>query len=309
MDYSGYTFVCRFEDTARLPRFKGSLLRGMLGMSLRKAACALTRGECSGCLLASRCVYSLAFEATRPQGKGPTPPHPYLLDPPLDDRTDYAPGEEFSLGLTLFGGMVANLPYFIYAFECMGHEGLGGDKERGRARFTVRSVSNGAGPIYDSEHKVLERQAPARRLDVGHGSPGSAPSRLTLRLLTPLRIKNRNSFAAELPFHLLVRGMLRRIATMFTHFGGGEPALDYPGLVRRAYDVAVVEDATRWKDWTRYSSRQKQAMQFGGLVGSVTYAGDLGEYLPLLEACKVLHVGKQSVFGLGRIDYAPQGAA
>jgi CRISPR/Cas system endoribonuclease Cas6 (RAMP superfamily) len=44
-------------------------------------------------------------------------------------------------------------------------------------------------------------------------------------------------------------------------------------------------------------------MLLGGLVGSATYAGVSGEYLPLLDLAKVLHIGKQTTFGLGLIDF------
>lgn len=302
MYFSNCMFVCRFLEPARLPEFKGSLLRGMLGSSLRKASCALSRGDCPTCLLASRCVYSLAFEVPRGHGGGPTPPHPYLLEPPPAAQTDYVVGEELAAGLTLFGEMTRNLPYFIYAFERMGEDGIGASRERGLARFSLERVTCDGANVYDAGSKIMSALPEPHRLEVPLAAPQGQVSRLTLQLRTPLRIKHRNSFARELPFHLLVRAMLRRISSMTSHFGDGEPRLDYSGLVRRAKDVAVIEDATSWKDWTRFSSRQKQSMQFGGLVGTVVYEGDFGEYLPLLEACTVLHVGKQSVFGLGRIE-------
>jgi len=38
----------------------------------------------------------------------------------------------------------------------------------------------------------------------------------------------------------------------------------------------------------------------GGLTGSITYEGDLEEYLPLIEFCAKVHLGKQTTFGMGR---------
>ena len=43
----------------------------------------------------------------------------------------------------------------------------------------------------------------------------------------------------------------------------------------------------------------------GGLVGSVTYEGDLGEYLPLIEFSEKAHLGKNTSFGLGKIKIQP----
>ncbi len=39
----------------------------------------------------------------------------------------------------------------------------------------------------------------------------------------------------------------------------------------------------------------------GGMVGTVTFEGEIGEYLPLIEFCSKVHLGKQTVFGLGKI--------
>ncbi len=309
MFVSSHIFHCRFNENANLPVFKGSLLRGMLGRSLRKASCALTRNECATCLLASRCVYSLAFEV--PHGRtanrpGPTPPHPYVLEPPLDGKTIYDAEEPFDVGLTLLGDMTQSLPYFIYAFEMMGAEGIGRNRDE-LAPFTLERVTTEGQTVYDGATKRLQTDVAPRTLTLEQPPSGSVPQ-ITAQLLTPLRLKHKNSLARELPFHLFVRAMLRRISTLFSEFGQGEPELDYPGLVHRAQAVRTVQDATYWKDWTRYSSRQKQAMQFGGLIGNIGFEGDVGEFLPLFSACRILHVGKQSVFGLGKFTYQAEEA-
>ena len=46
-------------------------------------------------------------------------------------------------------------------------------------------------------------------------------------------------------------------------------------------------------------------MTFGGLVGSVTYKGELAEFMPLLDFCSHVHIGKQTAFGLGKFKVEP----
>jgi len=96
--------------------------------------------------------------------------------------------------------------------------------------------------------------------------------------------------------------MLRRIASLFAAYGEGEPPLDYRGLVAKAMQVTVSGADLKWFDWRRYSSRQDQAMLMGGLTGSVTYRGDMAAFLPLLHFCEKTHLGKQTAFGLGKIE-------
>ena len=125
--------------------------------------------------------------------------------------------------------------------------------------------------------------------------------RLKLSMTTPLRLKFENRLKADLPFHVLVRAMLRRVSSLFNYFGDGEPPLDYKGLVDRAKEVRIADSDLKWFDWRRYSFRQDRSMLMGGMTGSVTYEGNIGEYMQLIDFCSKVHLGKQTSFGLGKI--------
>ncbi|MCI0418045.1 MAG: CRISPR system precrRNA processing endoribonuclease RAMP protein Cas6, partial [Acidobacteria bacterium] len=71
-------------------------------------------------------------------------------------------------------------------------------------------------------------------------------------------------------------------------------------LLEEAKQITVRSHDLVWDDWARYSGRQKEWMQFGGLMGSVTYEGVLGAFMPLLALGEWLHVGGKTSFGLGR---------
>ena len=76
-------------------------------------------------------------------------------------------------------------------------------------------------------------------------------------------------------------------------------------------DLAIRSDALgsdknlHWRDWSRYSSRQQQKMDLGGVLGSWRLSGDLSPFLPFLHIGQWLHVGKEAAFGLGlyRLDF------
>lgn len=308
MQIGRYDFRCTLLDDAQLPPYKGSTFRGAFGGALKRAVCVARRQECQTCLLATRCVYAQTFESGSRSSESSnvkaSPPVPYVIEPPLDTHTRFSAGSPFDFSLLLFGAANEALPYFVYAFEIMGESGIGKKLQGQRGRFTLNQVKSAGSVVYDSISKKLKAPLP---LNVTVDSVPQSPDCSTVRinLLTPLRLKHHNSLSSELPFHMLVRAMLRRISTLFEHFGDGEPLLDYRGLISRAQDVTIESSSLRWHDWERYSNRQEQAMMMGGLIGSVTYRGSLSQYLPLFELSKKLHIGKQSSFGLGLFDYEP----
>ena len=68
--------------------------------------------------------------------------------------------------------------------------------------------------------------------------------------------------------------------------------------------IEVHDDATFWVDPYRYSNPQETWMNTGGLVGGVTYRGDLTPFIPLLKMGERINVGKMTTMGLGKIDIA-----
>ena len=141
-------------------------------------------------------------------------------------------------------------------------------------------------------------------LTVSKATPHSnSTKKIRITIETPLRLKFKNHLKADLPFHVLARAMLRRISSLLHYYGDGEPELDYRGLVAQAREVKIIDNNLKWFDWRRYSLRQDRSMFMGGLVGSVTYEGKIAEYLPFIEFCTRVHVGKQTSFGLGKIAW------
>lgn len=307
MLYGKYQFLCRLSDEAVLPHYKGSTFRGVFGRALKRVVCALKREECENCLLKQRCVYALVFEtglsSEASQGSRiASPPHPFVIEPPLTSETHFRKGESFDFNALLFGDANKNLPYFVYAFEQMGKIGIGKRINGKRGHFELEEVTCGGRTIYTGTEQKLNTDGAFGVLSLPDAEKyPKGDFQLRLSMLTPLRLKFENRLKADLPFHVLVRAMLRRISSLFNAYGSGEPDLDYRGMVRRAEDVKILDHDLGWFDWRRFSFRQDKPMLMGGMTGSVTYEGKLGEYLPLIELCSEVHLGKQTSFGLGMI--------
>ena len=52
----------------------------------------------------------------------------------------------------------------------------------------------------------------------------------------------------------------------------------------------------------RYSNRINGKMDFSGLTGEVEYEGDLSPFVPWLYAAQKLHVGRNTTFGMGKLE-------
>lgn len=273
-----YRFICSFVEDADLPPFKGSTFRGAFGWSLKRVVCALKTQECPTCILRETCVYCRIFESL-PSGDASnrmSPPHPFVLEPPATQETSFRARAEFSLDLLLFGFANEYLPYFVYAFEEMGKRGIGRMVRGSRGQFSLTQVCSGTDVVYEPNDGLFRApQIPELELKNAPATEGNDESSIRVRLETPLRLKFGNQFTAALPFHVLVRAMLRRISVLNNHFGSGEPALDYRGLVARAKNIRTESSDLSWFDWRRYSNRQEQGMLMGGIIGDVTYQGCL----------------------------------
>ncbi len=297
-----YRFSCQLLDTARLPTYKGSTFRGAFGAALKRVVCTVRERECDGCLLRSRCIYALTFEYFA-AGKGAriaARPHPYVIEPPLQALHNYQPGEAFDFTLLLFGEFNNYLPYYIYAFEQMGKSGIGAKVDGRRARFTLRCVTVDDHCVYSGEQRQLQEGDFSRPV-VLPPVPAQPVTKLKLECVTPLRLKTANRFKVDIDFTTLIKASMRRVSSLFAAYAGGEPPLDYRGLAAASAAVECVENNLRWHDWKRYSNRHQQQMLMGGVVGDITFCGEITPFIPLLQLAAQLHLGKQTAFGLGQV--------
>ncbi|MEJ5359437.1 MAG: CRISPR system precrRNA processing endoribonuclease RAMP protein Cas6 [Desulfobacterales bacterium] len=309
MLYGNYRFQIRFETEAELPPYKGSTIRGVFGHALKRTVCVLRHQECPACILRENCLYAQVFEtplslpkrAVAPNG---AIPHPFVIEPPLETKTSYQPGDTLECGLILFGEVNRMLPYFIHAFEEMGRIGIGRRGAGGKVgNYRLLGVTSGGRQLYETSNGRLQAEEATEDITLAPVHHGNAANSVRLNLETPLRFKREGRLSDGLTFDILVRLMLRRASSLLEAFDRHEPELDYRGLIARASTVSLGPCNVRWTDWERYSNRQRQRMQLGGLTGAISYHGHLDEFRPLLEFAKKTHIGKQTSFGLGKIGF------
>lgn len=302
------------EEGLSLPPYKGSTLRGGFGAVFKRIACSLRHTGCQACLLQSSCPYAYIFETAPPPGAEAlrnysSIPRPFILEPPLETKTEYAPGEKLHFSLILIGKAISYLPYFIVAFRELGEVGIGRQRKKFRLDQirAIHPVSGANEIIYQAQEQLVRNVDLTWQCDIGKTLVDSkdvpefqAVRKIYLDFQTMTRLKFEEKFVRRVEFHMLIRSLLRRFSSLAYFHHGWEPELDFAGLIERAAAVRLVQDQTRWVDWERYSSRQGSKMNMGGVAGRVEYEGDLDEFMPLLRLGELIHVGKGAVFGMGK---------
>jgi len=325
-------FVLRLEAQEKifLPEYKGSSFRGVLGWQLKKVICVRhDTNDCSKCLLVSKCLYSYLFSPSLPQEtqflkNTSRIPSPIIIEPPLTSQRHFEQREKLEVSLVLVGKGLEYLPYLIYVFTEMGKAGIGApihsaSKRKRGGRFTVIEVLDdiGRNTIYCGEDSILQNNYQVLRLDdaVEHSS-GMDMQKLNVTFQTPVRFKemngNNTSLSKLRSFSQIMANLYWRLL-MLSYFHCNPWSLDdkrFEGLSKEAAkqrktlsnteDVALENNCTYWQEYERWSNRQNTKMFMGGFMGSATFSGNLTPYLPLLYLGQYTHIGKQTMFGLGK---------
>lgn len=268
--------------------------------NFRRVVCNQNRRECARCTVFSECPYYRVFLGPHAGVHHGGKAEPFVLELPFGNKTSYQPGETLAVGLVLIGDTLKYLPHFISSLQ-----ELGGTMEKTIGAFRLVGVV-GVNPLSNSCRLAAlpERGLPYSEELSLSGSEIERAARyldtdvIAIDYVTVTRLRHGNQVAERAEFSVLIRNLLRRIRGLGLH--KGEASLEnFLGLVRKAQQVYAVSDYTRWVDLRRPNRRAGRQLS-GGLMGQVTYRGDLAPFLTLLKLGELLHVGWFSGFGLGK---------
>jgi hypothetical protein len=102
-------------------------------------------------------------------------------------------------------------------------------------------------------------------------------------------------------FDVLFARARDRVSTLRALYGAGPLEIDFRAMGQRAAAVRITRCQLRHVKAERRSSRTGQVHSIGGFVGVVEYEGELGEFIPYLEAACWTGVGRQCVWGKGQL--------
>ncbi|MFP4165307.1 MAG: CRISPR system precrRNA processing endoribonuclease RAMP protein Cas6 [Chitinispirillaceae bacterium] len=278
------------ESDKPVSRFLEATLRGGFGYTLRALVCMTRAQSCGNCLFGRSCAYRFLFE-TPPPGDAPRMRSYRAIPRPFTFRASQS-GSSLAVQLTLFGGALGFLPYFVYTFDKLGRKGLGGNG----VRFRVREVLHKERVVYPLNGTVACDVLPDN-LVLRPGKPGQGS--VSLLFETPLLMRKGGQFLHRFDSRVFFSTLLRRITNLNAFFGKDKSALTDPDVYLAPARDLEVRSLMEIRERSRFSTRQKKRLDYSGLVGEVVLTGETGTLFPLLRAGELTGVGKNTAFGGG----------
>lgn len=269
MNYTKITVV--FKSQTKSPYFIGSQLRGAFGYALKKVTCINPSYDCNGCFGVSNCLYYEFYEEKNSF-------HKYRFD--FELGRDY-----YDFNLYLFDSASPKLPYVVSALHMMLTQiGLGKEKQIYKD-FSI--FINDIECFMDGKLSLPKDYI--KKLQIDNFRPD-----ITLLFATPLRIKKENRFVRgdELELEGIINSIYQRQMKLL---GREHKRFPYP------IEGKIVEKELKFVELTRQSNRQKTIMNMGGLMGEIKIKNLNKECYEVLKVGELIGVGKQTVFGLGKI--------
>lgn len=322
--FGKYRFTLELLEPARLPEYKGTVLRSGFGNLFKNICCDVNNQDsvvrCAVCNYREKCAYSYILNTQRPDGSiylrsiQDIPRH-YIIEPPLDYRRELQDGEVFEFDLTLIGQGMEFFPYFFVLFKTMGESrdrnvGLGSFRSKYRI-IRVTTVD-----IHDEDWNIIYTPRKDLRAELLESDRISFADilkniqylqetpELHLELLTPMDIrveqmvdgKKQSRLIESLDFYHLIRSLLYYTSTL-SYFHCQSKVLDTQyvnELLSKARQVRIASDNTKVHAfyWTKRT--------LVGYMGDIVYSGEIDSFLPFLYLGEWIHTGKSRVVGLGK---------
>lgn len=281
LEYLPLLIRLRAKETARLPAFLGSTLHGVTGW-------ALTQHSSES--------YRYLFENRRWGGAGQDIVNPYIIEPPRP-RMVYAAGNLLCFKLILLGDAIRYAQPIVSSLAQAQHFGIGAE----RKPFELTDILQGEqyGGIWRKGELDMNTAIPENISVHALQEPASWCS---VHLVTPLRIRRGGTLVQNIDFPTIIRSITRRIQLLTERYGGSMNTEAATKVCELAGEISPESAGLFLHEMHRYSSRKKESLDWSGMLGSLTFSGELAPFVPWLNAARILHIGRNSTFGCGQLD-------
>jgi hypothetical protein len=222
------------------------------------------------CKRVPECAYGFVFKSQIKIDGFDSVTNPFVIGCDYSGKTGYIAGEPFEFTITLFGAGARFRDEITAAVAGMYREKLS----------VLRHV--GARILYDREWS-------------DDGEIEHVDS-VAVELLTPLVLLTSHKLVYEIDFKMFADAAFNRISNVIDVYGDAPLILPY-ALEHRAPRViceAILREVT---------IKQSSPGAVNGLLGSLRFAGDVTRYMPYIDLCSQLHLGKMTTRGCGAFAF------
>jgi len=245
------------------------IFRSIIGFNLRKLVCIAKDSKCKECIYKENCVYATAFDEADI--------HPTIInaEPFFEYKIKNA-----KLIIILLGKFSKYANYYVQALKA--NEKYGVEKERIPYLIKNEELRINSGEWkFESEGCKIESHT------------------FSINLQTPLRFKAQGKYNcnfSELDFILCLHRRCQKLCLLY-----GKNCFNEKYIFENKWKI--IERNLKWQNIERWSSRQKQTMPLGGIVGNMVLSGEFSEYeIILFQFAELFYAGKNTNFGLGKIS-------
>lgn len=293
------SLVC--DKGGKMPKYKTSAIRGLIGRILRKHVCHDLDLVCQQCEYSDTCVYSWLFDSPRKMveklGVGGTVPHPYIIRC-FDDRAYFAEGQTLMFEVVLLGRHAAALSvHLLYALEEVERFTFG--KER--LLFHLHDVRQA---IHQEEKVIFDGKYIAKPSPTYFTFRERDYRVMLIRFRTPCRMMRKGAVLRQFSLPEFLWQLKQRVYQLYLLHHEAEIEKDWLDALPAISADTVEIKGEKWEEVARYSLRQQKKIWLGGIKATVELkrSSELDAWLPLLQFGEAFHVGKATTFGLGQYE-------
>ena len=286
-----YSLEAIFIKTAKLhlPYYKGNLVRGLLGNSLKELHCTNTKEtNCNNCKFKYTCKFAYLFQGILPD-KSFLPdkyqhfsnfPSMFVLDEIIDNFNT------FKIKLNFIGNIGK---YFNDILQMLINIKNYKPDRYSKGRFLLHSVKVGENYVFSDDEIISDKYPELILNDI-------SKQYLILEFITPTRITLKGKHIMDdLNNETLIKKITERANLLILLYSVDKTL---PELTVNAIEIS--DKKLRWIDLRHNSNRQKRAIKMGGFVGEIKIKINEKNIIPLLQLTEIMHIGANVKAGYGK---------
>lgn len=311
-------FFLKVKSSGSLPVVKGSTLRGVIAHTFydRHCQCKLVDGkhenDCAYAILfehsySERAAHWLKEDSWMEQLLQKQDAKPIVFDASAQLKTQYTQNELFYFDISLFGDSILCLEPLIDSISVAGQFGFGVQKVK-MELLQVNTVNEYDLPsrlVYSAKEGQIDFPAIERvDLQAQYSSCENMTNGIKVELKTPLRFKLNGQFSTELTGEAFAKMIVNRVLSICALYHEVSYFDDkvIEELFKDLKGFTLEEKKLEYYSLERYSNRKQYKMNMSGIVGCFSVNEHIERLLPWLIIAQYVHIGKNTLFGLGKLS-------